>query len=289
MSDKFTFKFGTVEVVLTDANGEETKWFIPSEFIKMVEGTAFWNLRTHKGAANRLLTTYVEDKDPSRLYRTLSRTNVVEQIASAKTRAKQEIISDGKFDAHDNSRWRMKKRFTKNLLTIPEVIDVHVPTIAGVEGIDMQALSMHKGLWIELTHGNLMYITKAMAAQVAEGGIDKGRRRGVKRKSAPQDEDSDASIHDEGVDGECDDDVEVGGTELDDGCVEDSEVEVDAVASEPYCSTPLNDVEVRGTEFDEGCVNASEVEVDAVAREPYCSTPLKKRQSSLFEMFRVGA
>ena len=254
MSDTFTFKFGTVEVVLTNADGEATRWFIPSDDIKMVEGTAFWNLRTHKGAANRILTTYIEDKIPKKLYRILSRTNVVEQLATLKTDEQQRIISDGKFNARDTSRFRMRKRFTKNLLTIPEVISVHGPSIAGVEGVEMQVLSMHKGLWIELTHGNLMYITKATAAQAAEGGVDKGCRRGVKRGPAPHDEDTDASIHDEDVDDDCNDDVEVGGAEL-----------------------------------NEGCVNASEVEVDAVASEPSYSTPLKKRQSSLFEMFRAGA
>ena len=261
MSDMFTFKFGSVEVAMDAGDAKETKFSIPSELLKVVEEKHFWNLRTQTSAVNRILTSLIDDKDPKKLYQILARTDVVEQLGSAKKAEIHRIVSDGRYKG--DRQWRMQKNYTKSLLTIGDIISVQAPSVAGVDGIEMQVLSA-KGLWVELNSENLVYLAKTTRAQHAAGGVDKGMRRGVKRPNADAvTEEGDDNVHESDIDEERNED---------DGM-------------------SRGDVEFDGTDPNEGCSSLCGVEVDVGPREPSCSSePPKKRQSSLFEMFQgVGS
>ena len=200
MSDRYTCKRGAVEVELADADGNESHWFIKADAIKVVDDKLFWNVITWHNATRRILTHRIRDKNPTKLYKIISRTDVIEQLGSLKRDELRRIASGGK--KSQAKRWRPLKSWTKNVLMMPEYVSITTPDIEGVTGIEVNVLSKNKSLWVELTHESLMYITKAMAAQIDAGGVDKGQRRGMKREREghPQIDDEDGA-DEGGVDG----------------------------------------------------------------------------------------
>ena len=167
-------------VKLTGADGKLRTWFIKAAEIKVVDDKLFWNVKTWYNPTRRLLTHYVgqPQKKPRELYKIMSSTDVIQQIAKVKRGAMHRAVSGGQ--TTKAKRWRPLKRQTKNLLTLPEYMPVHAPDIGSVKGVDINVLSKN-ALWIELTHESLMYITKAMNAQIEAGGVGEGKRRGKKR------------------------------------------------------------------------------------------------------------
>ena len=256
MEEKYTFTHGAAEVTLSDADGKEHGWFIKSSNIKEVDGKLFWNIKTWENPTRRILTHYVghAQKKPALLFQIISRTDVIEQLSRVKRATFRRIVSGG--TTSNAKRWRTLKSQMKNLLMMPEYAAVSAPDIEGVKGVDINVLSKN-ALWIELKHESLMYITKAVAAQIDAGGVDKGKRRGKKRRIAESDHEEAIPPH--GEEGFEEDGVE--GREDEGGESESVDDDVDGL---------------------EGNIDEGDAEPVAVHRE---SVATPKRQSNLFEAF----
>jgi hypothetical protein len=207
MAGRYTFKSGAVEVIMTDDTAKETQWFIKGSDVNVVEDKMFWHLRTNESTARRILTNGI-DKNPHRLDKVMSRTNVVEQFAGAKHDAIQRAVSGGCEVTSKRFRATYKK-FTRNRLTLPSVMTVHAPDIHDVQGIDIKVLTK-RAMWIELSHENIAYFADATAAQIAAGGVEKDMCRGRKRHAPAADssDDGDQNSSDNGGDQDGDPDLE---------------------------------------------------------------------------------
>ena len=98
MADQFTVIQGAVEVKLVDADEKQHRWFLKASEVRAVDDKLFWNTNTCNNVIRRLLTHFVlqHNKEPHKLCKIISRTDVIEQLAMAKRANLREIVSGGR-------------------------------------------------------------------------------------------------------------------------------------------------------------------------------------------------
>ena len=194
---------GAVEAFLHQP-GENTKTFIfTSKKVRVVENQIYVNLRSDCPTVRRIITMLVpkESKDCKRLYKITSRTDIIEQIAKSKDEAINTIIAGNKVSSAKRFR-RTVKMYTENRLTMGESVDVETPAVGDVEPISVKALAK-QGLWVELKSETLLYLAKAVAAQLEMGGVNrKPTKRGRKGQADPDEQTNGCDVDDGAEDAE---------------------------------------------------------------------------------------
>jgi hypothetical protein len=281
-TEAFEFRTGCIEVKMPKGANRRRDVIVRPSCYKIVNEKTFIKVMTSSHHIATIATCMIPDAgDGTRNNRHLLKsTNVIEQLGDANFTAYKERIIEGS----GCKRYRADiKKFANSILNAPDYYAVRAPDIEGVAGVTILMLRSKRGLWLELTSDNLLYFTKAVAAQFAAGGAPPRvrQRKGkiavtafnvtklvAEGACAPIDSDDD-EITDEPAD-EFNDDLDA--SPCDDRGNEPNDIE-DA-CNAPHESTPIADTDT----LDDSPVEPITVRSSVV-----------RRQTNLFEMFGAAS
>jgi hypothetical protein len=177
----FSVHNGDVRIDLTSDHGPKKSWYFTSEQVRQVEGKFFLRIREGSHKVKRLLTSKIEATAKQNAYDTsLSRIDVIQQLQDVVRKEYKEIVpyikekelgGGGDVGA---TRYRSDlKSSKKKKLTMPDVMSITTPKVEHVEGITMNVLPDLRKLYIEIVPENISYLTDAICAQSAAGGVAK--------------------------------------------------------------------------------------------------------------------
>ena len=105
------------------------------------------------------------------------------------------MLVKGKENASSSKRWRPTlKMYSRNRLSLTEVVTILALDVGAVKGMNMKVLctpscGKGKGLFMELSHANLEYVTNAFAAALQEGTERDDTLESASCSAEPNDED----------------------------------------------------------------------------------------------------
>ena len=240
--------------------------YIPSRDIRVIDGTSYTHIAKRKPFIRRLVSYKIRTNTKTAVNTILKGTTVIAQLSECKKERFRILASDGTTSQAKRFRAR-SKMYTKNILKMPEVIQVQAPTIGSVGGVEMSMLRVvdQAELWVEVNSANISYIANALLEQ--HKALSQGE---------PQDDDSGASVaRASDIDSEdiVEDDIAPQSPLGDDL--------VDTAAEEEVCETPTKNVQPTVDGVLATCV-------PCVATPPL-STPVKGAQQkpTIFDMLRA--
>ena len=169
-SDEFEVHAGAVELT-SNICGVHRSWFLSAGQVKVVGGRVFVNLVTGKSNIRLMFTSMCADIARDALYTIMAKTDITAHLKLARGLHVRDLIKRGTSSAAKRFDAR-SKMYTKNILQLPEVIEVIVPSVHGVDGITVGMLSQHANtIWLELTPASLKFIAATTAAKLTMDGV----------------------------------------------------------------------------------------------------------------------
>ena len=179
-ADKDDLTFRTCLVVDSRRLGIR-RTVLSSDYAVQVDGRWFIHIVKKNYAIMNILGSLCRGVQRHDIFRVKSRTSIAALLESARVNRIMQLCD---FPCGDTARpgrmWKHKKYHRKRY-TLPDVIDVAVPDLRGVGGIDMLMLSKipraRECPWVELRMDNLMFMAQVVAAQFSEDIIRYPRKK----------------------------------------------------------------------------------------------------------------
>ena len=198
---EFQIRRGLVEIQAKTMVGDKSQsFFLRQKQFKEVNGKLFLSLGGRKSSTRRLLT-YFADVKPKKLHDVLRRTNVVSTMLRLKNTEVKRLIVGNNTSTSKVFRSRLKM-YTKNKLSISEVITIDAPQVDDVPATTINVLSTPQkgkacGVWMELCSANLEYVCKAIASQYASGAVNADQNAADDDEDVEDQEDCDMEVKDD--------------------------------------------------------------------------------------------
>jgi len=175
--EEFRMSMTAVEVQAPDL---KFSCVLRTQHAKLIDGQLFIHLSKGSSVIQRLLSCRCEIRGRE-IYKIMPRTDIIEKLEEARNEKLKDIVVIG-VDSHAKRfRWS-SKMYADKVLSLPDIIDVDVPSLAGVDGLMMRMQAKRStgrgsGIWVQMTSPNLAFLSKVVAAQYADGGIHNARKR----------------------------------------------------------------------------------------------------------------
>ena len=172
-----------------------TRIAIHAKQLKIVDGIKFLHMRTKASSIQRLVVSRSPAANGKYMHEYMKKSGLFKELLKAKNMVRNAMIAKGKENASSSKRWRPTlKMYTRNRLSLAEVIALRAPDVGDVKGMDIKVLctpscGKGKGLFMELSHANLEYVTNACAAAVQEGTERDDTLESASCSAEPNDED----------------------------------------------------------------------------------------------------
>ena len=169
---RFEIAAGAYQIKLENRVRKSRPWFIPPDELCVIDGNVYFRATKRSNFIVSLVCLACRTDQRSRAYAILKKVDIFKQLLKAKRGVfREQAIGAIQAAAADRkARCHRAKGIVKNLLLMPEIIEINAPAVFEVPGMVVNVRATKSSgnrdfLWMELTPANLTYLSRAVRTQ----------------------------------------------------------------------------------------------------------------------------